>query len=537
MKKLYILLVLITIFALSGCNKESQIESPEVVLQKVTTQGPKRYQTETDMRMNFQVPSEKIDVKTNYQIKGKSDVTNPEKFLSQSQTKVKIAFTHNSENPEDFNMESDQEMKWIGNDLYLTYKKYDLKVNGQNLQVQEGLNAIMPIFMKPYLNKHFHVSTKNFKDIIEPITQIIELKTGLKPDLKAIKSYNQKTFQSDLAKAKLLNITKNFGLEEIKTLTQQKAIVYHYKLKFEAKGFENLTTTLNNRFKLIDSVVLDEFFEKGIEIDNGNYLKFQEAIELLNNLLNIEIWVGKKNYAIYKMEVKISKDNLLNTLKKIKEINPSFDFDEGKKIVDEMKFVFDLEIQNEETKPFTIERPEDKVIDYSSMFQVMIKNAKKEIPEGSQFYYEKLNNIYQKGLITYDEYNNSDFSDLIISDNEVAKAEIEALEKDRKEKVAKLKRIYEKITKAGGWKNDSNLSQTYLLRLENFIKNLEDESKTINQTWLKIINKEIPMEDGMKKIDNLTGIIEERDSKYNQAIEEALTNFEGEYNIDPYSKF
>lgn len=537
MKKFTLIFGFFSLFALAGCEKETpKIESPEVVLKKMWTESPKAYRLEGEVKFDINAPENGINMQANSKVKTRVDSSDLENFQFESEDQGVMNYSF-----DDFGEKASMDtkianhMKWIGDDLYFGYTEYDFNMDLPDMESFD-INTILQTFIKPYLNDTFHVSVNNAKDLIEPALKYLEYETGIEINATALKNYGMAELMVDLQQAGLFKVVKDFGMEEIETISSQKVTTYHYQIYLDSKGLKKLVESLNDRFKIVDPQILDGFFEEEIT----EKLKWDDIIALLNELVTYEIWVGQTDYHVYQMKMEVNKENLKAVLEKAESLNEAFSLSESDlEDFDAADINLSVVMQSEPIDSFTLEKP-DKIIDLDPFIDVVAAQLEKELPTEADAYYKvinRLNNEAQDTFYAYDDlmYDYMDLEAFYLDGTSTVspEAEVKAFELDRQETLESLKVIRDDLFAAGGLSGDTSMRDLYIEGIDDMIFDLEKQYKEINDVWLKMIAKEIPQLEGEEKVNQLLEEAYSSTTLTYDEIEMVRQNFFEKHNIDP----
>ena len=384
----YLGLTLAAVLMLSACTKAGPTEDPAVVLEKAITQASKMYEAKTTMDMAFTNPDTKESGKVNIIMNEKTNAKDAKNM--QSEVAMDVNADIQIKQPETgaetskkgalgqilVNMAGN--FKVSGDDLYASLTKLEIKGDFEGVK---EVNAMLPLFVGPYMNETVHLPLDKLSPIMEKANAQLESEGQPAVDYEALKAYGAEGMPKDLADSKMLVVSKDNGLEKVKGLSGESVQAYHYKVALDSKGFETFLKKFNEKTKMIPAEELTQIFAKK-EGEPG----FAEAMDVVNEAMDIQIWIGQADYHVYKMEIGTDNAKLIAAVDKIRKIDKTANItDEDIKLLKEGKIEFKVMVESSPLKSFSVEKPTDKnIIDLGPMLEMATKGVMEQMPTAGE---------------------------------------------------------------------------------------------------------------------------------------------------------
>lgn len=367
--------VLGSLLVLAACNQPAgPAENSEAVLEKMFTQSAKVYESQAKAEFSFSDPETKESGKFNFSAKEKTDASDSENVQSESSFELNGEFkmpqsasttaTEGSENavgtPEEMAVNAAGKLTMIGEDLYASLNKLELTGNAPEV---EQANAILPAILGPYMDETLYLSMET----LEKMMQQIQAGTGEPaPDFDALKMYGQSQVYQDLANSKMLVVSEDKGIEKLSTPFGKKVNAYHYEVDLNPEGVEAFLKAMNEKVDLGPQEELDALFAKDANPS------VQEIFQLVNEAMNLELWIGQEDYHPYKVQITSDFDQIKAALDKLSQTNETFSpSEEDSEFMEKTDMSVNLVIESQPISSFTLKKPEE-VIDLAPLLEMAL---------------------------------------------------------------------------------------------------------------------------------------------------------------------
>lgn len=360
----YIGLTLAVVLVLSACSKKTaDTENPEVVLEKAITQAAKIYEMKGDVKVAFKEPTSEVEGKVTATMTGKTNNSDYNDVHSELALEIDADIT--GPNPSDTSATGNVKvaaagkMQMVGDDLYASLTKLD--IDG-DLEGIEQVKAMLPLFVGPYMDETVHLPLGQFMEMAEQANA----QMGQKPmDFEALKKYSAEQLPKDLADSKMLKVSKDNGVESIKTLGGDSVDAYHYTLQLDADGFETFMKKYNEKIQVIPEEQIELMFDQP-----AGQPGFAEAMTVFNEALNMEVWIGQTDYQVYKVVIGTDKAKIKAAAEKVNEIEEGSVTESDLAQLEKMDLEVGITVETQPLDSFTIEKPsEEDVIDLGPMLE------------------------------------------------------------------------------------------------------------------------------------------------------------------------
>ena len=252
-------------------------------------------------------------------------------------------------------------MKMIGDDIYASLT--ELKLDG-DFEGLEGANAMLPIFVGPYMDETVQFPMDKFMEIAEQANAQSGQPT---PNIEGLKAYGAEQMPKDLAESKILVVSKDNGVKKIKNISGDSVQAYHYEIEIDAKGFETFMRKYNENTKLFPEADLEKMLQEEGEM-------MQDVANGINEALTMQVWIGQADYQVYKLEVKTDGGKIATALEKV--LTPEQKTMIDTKALSEGKLDVSLIVESQPLKSFSLTKPTgDDIIDLGPMIEKFAESA------------------------------------------------------------------------------------------------------------------------------------------------------------------
>ncbi len=148
--------------------------------------------------------------------------------------------------------------------------------------------------------------------------------------------YNNESLLQEIADAEISLVAQEHGVEEIETHSGGMVDTYHYTIKLNSENFEFIFEEIRKALR----PDMEDEIEAAFEIYEEDEFSFKEMLEAADELLDIQVWIGQKDYH---NEVELS---------------------------GAAEFEFTAVIEREPIKSFKLEVPEE-FLDFSTLHQAI----------------------------------------------------------------------------------------------------------------------------------------------------------------------
>ena len=372
-------LTLVAVLLLTACKKDvGKIEPPDVVLSKSITQASKVYEEEMNFDIDFSDATKKNSGNIKMSFKGKNNSTDAENIQSElsidgtanikadqggekGQGKANIAFAGS--------------VKSIGQDIYASLTKLDLDGDVEGI---EEAKATLPVFVGPYMNETVKLPLGEMMNMMEEINKKAQLQGQPSVDYQAMKKYGLEQGPKDLADSKIFVVTKDLGIEKIKSLGGKKVQAYHYEIGINGEGLKTFIKKMGESTQILPKAEMQELMKE----ENNAY--FTELADVLNQAVTIHVWIGQTDYQTYKTEITSDLKKIKAALDQINELEgldkESVMTDSEKEFFEKGNFSLKITDERNPLSSFSAEKPSDKdVIDLGPMLKVFMNQVVNEM--------------------------------------------------------------------------------------------------------------------------------------------------------------
>ncbi len=357
-KKLGLGLGALAIF--TGCATTAPIEEPDVVIENALTKDPGSIAATTNMDFTFKEAESGGSGTVSVTVDEKSNLSDPNNLQSESSMQVSADITiPEGESTGNIKVDAALDLSMIGKDIYGSLTQLDISGDAEGI---EEVNAMLPLFVGPYMNETVHLPLAKF----EEIAQMADPATAPPVDFTALESYANDGLRQDLADAKAIVVASDNGVEKIKTASGASVPAYQYDINFDAEGFKTFVRQANETLQFVTTEELDAAFAQ----ESGD-VSFGGVVDALNQAFDIKVWIGQEDYHLYKMEFNSDLASLKTAAEafgELTEADQAF-FESG-------EFDMSVVVESEPIDDFTVEVPADEdVIDLGPLLDLALQGA------------------------------------------------------------------------------------------------------------------------------------------------------------------